>query len=818
MNRIELTLTKARRTIHAPKTAKVAEFLNLWSLRDGVVLGVDLSLSSAYELEIEDLRLADPARADLFEAQARSFLNALPAETTVQFIVQVRRGDTETIREFREANTYEGQDDLSRLLIERKCAEFEGKFLQRRRYFLYVTSRPKGGAVPVSPLIPRFKPVVETAARGFDAQRRREHEALDRVVAERLHSMGLRFRRLESQELLDLVYRHLNPAKPGLPMSRLSPLRTLREQVATTPVEEEFDHVRVGDAYFRGVSLLRLPETAHPGYMWRLLDCLWPDCDLVLNVHALDTEAAVSRLKLKNNVTRTLAFSAWTKNYEAERKHLELDELLTEIRATAQRLFRFSLSVIVRAPSLDGLRDKTSAVLGAFHDFASAEGLCDDMNHGRLFLGAIPGHARLNDRQFYMQTNSLSGFLPLSGAWKGSRRKTMLVETPLGELVALDPFDPELPAKHGLVIGTTGSGKSFATNFILSAFLASSKDTHVVTIDVGGSYRKLCRAYGGEYLEVELSERFGFNPFPPKSEIAPGGEFDGDAIAYLSLLISRMCLKPGEVVGTVEKAFLESAIKAAYKDREEATLSDVRRELARLSAARPRAKHFADALELWTSGMYGKLFDRKGRLNVDNRLVVFDLQNLENHSDLQAVYFFVIRSVIWGKLRNLSLRKIVAVDEGWKFFDDQVGSDLIQGLYRTARKFNGAVFSVSQSPQDFLGTKAAGAIVANSYVKFVLKLSKGHELLSQFDLNPAEIESVRLLQSKPKVFSDILLKFGARSVVIRIEPGSLDYWLCTTDAEDRLAEEKVRAANPGLSETKILLKLAQGRPAGAEAS
>ncbi len=809
MNRIELGVTTVRRAFHGPKVPPLAQFLNLWSIGDGTLVGVDLSLSSVYELSLEDVRLAEPSRQDHYEAQARAFLNALPPEAVIQFIVQVRRGDPEAITEYRGGASGAHADALSRLVVEKKCEALSRKFLQRRRVLMFVTSRPKDGLVPVSPLIPRFRRPLSERARDFDESRRREHAALEQVVAERLQGLGVGFRRLDSQEVLDLVYARLNPAKKGLALSCLSPLRTLREQAAMTAMREEFDHVQLGDRYFRGVSLLRLPETAHPARLWRLLDSLWPDCDLVLSVHALDSEAAVSKLKLRNNVTRTLALSALSKNYEAERKHQELDELLTELRATAQRLFRFSLSVVVEAEDPEVLRSKTAAVLGSFHDFASAEGLQDDMNHFRRFLGTLPGHAPLDPRQFYIQTDALSGFLPLSGTWRGSRRRKLLVETPLGELVGLDPFDDELPAKHGLVLGTTGSGKSFTTNYILSAFLAESPDNHVVVIDVGGSYRKLAKAFGGEYLEVELDERFGFNPFPSREDIAPGGEFDGDAVAYLSMLISRMCLKPGETVGTAEKAFLEAAIKAAYAERQEVVLSDVRRELSRLAASRPRAGDYAAALELWTSGMYGRLFDRPGRLDVENRLVVFDLQNLENHPDLQGVYFFVIRSVIWGKLKDRRLKKIVAVDEGWKFFDDAIGAELIEGLYRTARKFNGAVFSISQSPKDFLDTRAANAIIANSYVKFVLKLAKGHELLPQFDLNPNEVEAVRALQSKPRVFSDVFVKFGNRSLTARIEPAAFDYWLCTTDPRDHVAEAELRAANPGLSETDILLKLSE---------
>ena len=387
----------------------------------------------------------------------------------------------------------------------------------------------------------------------------------------------------------------------------------------------------------------------------------------------------------------------------------------------------------------------------------------------------------------------------------------MLVETPLGELVGLDPFDGELPAKHGLVLGTTGSGKSFTTNYLLNNFMAESADNHVVIIDIGGSYRKIAEIFGGEYLEVSLDEKFGFNPFPAKADILADGRFDDDAVAYLLLLISRMCLSPGEAVTAYEKGFLERAIKDAYAAKDEVILSDIRDRLRAMAAEHPKAKAYADSLELWTSGMYGRLFNRKGSLDVGARMVVFDLQNLDNHPDLQGVYFFVIRSIIWGKLLDRRLKKIIVIDEGWKFFNDDVGAELIESLYRTARKFNGAVFSISQSPKDFLDTKAANAIIANSYIKYVLKLTKGHELLSQFELNANEVEAIKQLQSKPGVFSDIFVKYGSHSLVARIEPCRFDYWICTTDAKDFVTESRVRSENPGLSQAELLLKLSEAK-------
>ena len=830
MNRTELGLTKLRDILHAPKAPPLAQYLNLLSLENGVLIGVNLDFSSVYEIEPENAFLMDASRFELFISRTRTFLNALPPEVLLQFVVQIRQNDPAAVAEFREealknkptepsgwAPSPKGSEpspgdrepSLSRLIVDKKCAAIENKFTQRRRHLLFVTSRPRDQKTLATRFVPIYRRPLKDTYAAFHHIRRQDHAGLEQLIAERLQNAGLKFRRLNSQEVLDVAFEALNPGRSGkLGFKSLNPRQTLRGQILFNAVKEDFDHVQLGGYYFRGLSLLRLPEASHMGYMQRLLGGLWPDCDLVLNIHSLDTEKALSGLKIKNNISRTLAFSALTKNYEAEQKHLELDELITEIRASAQRLFKFSLSVLIRGSGLEELEDKTRPALGAFHDFASSTAVSDDMNHSRIFLQSIPGHGDLNDRAFFIQTDALSGFLPLSGSWRGSKAKKMLVETPLGELVGLDPFDPELPAKHGLILGTTGSGKSFTTNYLLNNFLIESPDNHVIVIDVGGSYRKLARIFDGEYLEVTLSERYGFNPFPSRDQIAPNGNFDDDAVAYLSLLISRMCARTGAASSVYEKGFLERAIKEAYSKKSEIILSDVREELLILAVERASAKTYADSLELWTSGMYGRLFNRKGNLDANKRLVVFDLQNLENHPDLQSVYFFVIRSMIWGKLQNRALKKIIVIDEGWKFFNDEVGSELIQNLYRTARKFNGAVLSISQSPKDFLDTKAATAIISNSYVKYILKLAKGHELLPQFELNANEMEAVKNLQSKHKVFSDLFIKFGAHSLTARIEPGALDYWICTTDAADFERENRLRAERPQLSEMELLLNLA----------
>ena len=125
-------------------------------------------------------------------------------------------------------------------------------------------------------------------------------------------------------------------------------------------------------------------------------------------------------------------------------------------------------------------------------------------------------------------------------------------------------------------------------------------------------------------------------------------------------------------------------------------------------------------------------------------------------------------------------------------------------------KTNGAVLSISQSPADFLSTKAVTSILNNSYVKYVLRLTKGHDLLPQFGFTPSEIDAIKSPSSVPRKYSELFLKFNEQSAVIRVEPCPLDYWICTTDPEDSIKEEKLRAAHPYWPHIRILEELSHG--------
>src|SRR5207244_10410259 len=69
---------------------------------------------------------------------------------------------------------------------------------------------------------------------------------------------------------------------------------------------------------------------------------------------------------------------------------------------------------------------------------------------------------------------------------------------------------------HTLVLGATGSGKSFLLNFLVTH--AQKYDPLTVVLDLGHSYRKLAALLEGRYLELGLRQRdVTINPFALES-------------------------------------------------------------------------------------------------------------------------------------------------------------------------------------------------------------------------------------------------------------------------------------------------------------
>ena len=799
-------LLRIRDLIHQESRIPFYKQVDLYSIEEDLLIGVSGTMGYGFKLHGRDLLLESEESIENFEHRARKFWNSLPTGTTLHIIVKSEEGAEGILKDF--DSSIEDQGNLARKVVDAKLKAYREHPFIRREVFLFVVINPSWKRNHQATL-PNLSFALGGKARrlsesDFNAQKGDIQKIAVQIEAE-FRDLGFRLEKLQKPELLAYLYELLNPhySKEIMPFekSRIvesGPIyqgETLRSRLLLSPpvVEDRFFYL---DQYFHEVLNLRLlPDQTSLKVMRDFERALGCNYFISITIEVPDQERERAALKKQGNFAKAEGFFTRTKDYEAWARAGESDQLLTEIAQSEDKLLYFSLAVMFREKTKRELDGRVDEALRIFPRLGDAQAICDHMNHDRLFLSFLPLQGHENPLTFLVRSEVLTHLVPLQASWRGTEKMGLLLKTWRDEPLKLDLFDAALQAKHAVMLGTTGSGKSFFTTHLLLHFLIASKTHEVIVIDVGGSYRKLAAILNGSYLEVECSEAYALNPFPRKGILfSENGDADATFLQFLKELLQKM-IGPDRKWSASEKMILERAIREVYgplaKDRAP-LLGDVENALYHFEAGdeedKRKAYQFAKELCLFTKGEYGRLLNREGVFDFDSRFTVFDLRKVSHYPELQEILLFIIPFALRRKFENIALKKILVLDECWRLLKESQGTDLVEVFYRTARKMNAGVLSISQNPEDFLESKIASVIINNSPIKYILRLHKSHEALGRFGLNPNEIQAIRELEVRPGHYSEVFIKFDEQHVLVKLEPTALEYWIATTDPQDQEME------------------------------
>jgi hypothetical protein len=142
---------------------------------------------------------------------------------------------------------------------------------------------------------------------------------------------------------------------------------------------------------------------------------------------------------------------------------------------------------------------------------------------------------------------------------------------------------------------------------------------------------------------------------------------------------------------------------------------------------------------------------------------------------------------------------ITVLDECWSLLESPVLADCVAQLFRTARKRGASVWGISQTLEDFVGTKQrpkehGAGILRNTSIK-VIGQQPGDlsPLAEHLALNEVALRELKRFSS-PRMGHDAeaLLVLGEKSETtqtIRLVPTPLDYWMATTYPRERAYRE-----------------------------
>lgn len=509
--------------------------------------------------------------------------------------------------------------------------------------------------------------------------------------------------------------------------------RGIADLLAPAAVVPAPDALQIDGDYARDLYLSGLPRGVGDGWLGQLVGFEEP---LVLSQHVTPLDSGAMTHELGNRLneleaSRRLAERAGQMPMAERSLPLEDTERVQEqLTRGEERLFAVGHYLQVSAPSRRLLDDSTARlerVLGALqlHSRVARFAQSDAF---RAFLPECRdplGHTQT------FTTSALATSFPFD-AGTLSTPGGVLCGLAKQSLVIFDPFDPGLDNANTAVIATSGAGKSYFVKLL--ALRNLEEGVEVTMIDRDGEYGRLCDAVGGQRVRLATSGGAAINPFDlprPGADEPPGAARNpvAEAVDAPLALLELMLADPGGRLTAGERAILDRALYDAYATagispgdpaswaRPAAILGDLATRLAALPGETPAL--LALRLGSCVAGSLAALFGRPTDVDLDNRLVVFDLQRLDGR--LQPLAIQVVAAHVWGHIRQSRRPRLLIANEAWKLLQHPAGAEFHAGLSRRARKYWLGVVTVVHGAEILLGSPAGRAVLGTAAAKLVLK-------------------------------------------------------------------------------------------------
>lgn len=423
---------------------------------------------------------------------------------------------------------------------------------------------------------------------------------------------------------------------------------------------------------------------------------------------------------------------------------------------------------------------------------------------------SVPFHADLQRMKRVTTKTSANAvhLAPLVAEWQGTGTPVLLFGGRRGQVMQIDVYDNPAGNYNVAIAGTSGSGKSLLLNEIAAAYLGTG--ARVWIIDVGRSYEKACRNFGGSFIEFTENTALSLNPFTLVEDI------DED-MELLQPLLAQM-VSPRESLDGFQYSTLGAAIKKVWKAKGRAmTVTDIHDLLATgridddagsssAGEGDRRLKDLAAMLHPYTrDGAYGKYFDSEASIDFGADLIVLELEELKAKKDLQTVVLLIVMYRITREMYfSRDRKKIVIIDEAWDLLSGGATAEFIEAGYRRARKYKGAFMSATQGVDDYYRNPAAKAALDNSDWMFLLRQKPESiemmDKLGQLTMDDAMKRLLLSLRTEHGAYSEVFIHSPVGNGIGRLIVDPYSLLLFSSRAEDFNAINAKRAVGMAVSE------------------
>lgn len=553
--------------------------------------------------------------------------------------------------------------------------------------------------------------------------------------------------------------------------------------ISYSGLAEESTYLQIGDKYIRTLFISGYPYVASTGWLNMLIN-FNHNLDISYHIEQVDPQMALPKLNRKitelESTKRSLLKKGMVIGSEITDPLESAMELKDKIQRGQEKLFQVSVYTAISADSLPELNKITTLLETVMSTrlfytktavFQQLEGLQSILPRGENQL----------DQKRNLDSSSAALTFPFvsselvqeSGILYGINKSN-------NSLVIVDRFS--LNNANSIIFAQSGSGKSYTAKVeILRQLMQGTK---VIVIDPEREYKQLAASVNGTYIRLSTSSKAKINPFDFSVNSITNENHLAEHIQDLTEMISLMA----GALSSEERAIVDKVLIQTYKnagfsikgpisknnDNKFPLFKDFYKVLKKTAK-----KDLTNRLDRFINGSLAEVFDSQTNIELNNRLVVFDIKDLSE--SLRQIMMLVIANFVHSQVKTNPQKRILVIDEGWVLLAHEESARFVSGLVRRARKYYLGVTIISQQANDFLSQEYGRAIASQSSLRILMRQDTTTLKKVAQEFNLSDYEQHFLLTCDR---GEAIIIADQNHVAVKIVASEKEHPLLTTDPKE----------------------------------
>ena len=430
----------------------------------------------------------------------------------------------------------------------------------------------------------------------------------------------------------------------------------------------------------------------------------------------------------------------------------EAKNLLQDLQSRNERMFLLTFLVVNLADTKRKLENDIFAAAGIAQKYNCALTRLDYQQEAGLTSSVPLGENRIPIKRG-LTTSSTAIFIPFitQELFQTGAALYYGLNALSNNMILCDR--KRLKNPNGLILGTPGSGKSFAAKReMTNAFLITDDD--IIICDPEAEYFSLVECLNGQVIRLSPTGKGidGKPQYVNPMDINLNYSEDDNPLALKSDFILSLCelvIGGKEGLQPVDKTVIDKAVRNVYRpflaDPDPAkmpVLGDLYNEL--LKQPEPEAARIAAALELYVSGSLN-VFNHRTNVELNNRLVCFDIKQLGKQ--LKKLGMLIVQDQVWNRVTvNRAEQKATRyyMDEFHLLLKEEQTAAYSVEIWKRFRKWGGIPTAITQNVKDLLSSREVENIFENSDFVLMLNQAAGDRaiLAKQLNISPQQMKYV----------------------------------------------------------------------------